>query len=148
MYVDVQQTKRMQGMRGSWFSGIRIVEQMSECIHLLPGGVIQEENIMKLLSESGGSGTCNICHAAILMFLNDSWEKWGRLVCSWQRKFDFFSEQVWLYSAKVFTARCLQMNCMYCYFLIFIFFLEYCTKREDNFRQTTSQHSWEWLLIK
>lgn len=51
------------------------MEQMSECIHLLPEGAIQEKNIMKLLSESGGSGTCSVCHSAVLVFLNDSQEK-------------------------------------------------------------------------
>lgn len=50
------------------------MEQMLECIHLLPEGVIQEENIMKLLSKAGGPGTSNVCHPALLVFLNDSQE--------------------------------------------------------------------------
>lgn len=67
--------RRTQGRLGSWCSGIRIVEQMSEYIHLLPEGAIQEKNIMELLSESGGPGTCSVCHSALLVFLNDSQEK-------------------------------------------------------------------------
>lgn len=65
----------MQGRLGSRCSRIRVVKQMSEHIHLLPEGAIQEKNIMKLLSKSGGSGTCNVCHSTLLVFLNDSQEK-------------------------------------------------------------------------
>lgn len=33
------------------------------------------ENIMKTLTRAGGSGACNGCHSALLVFLNDSQRK-------------------------------------------------------------------------
>ena len=51
---------------------------------------------MKLLSKSGGSGTCNICHLDFLVFLNDSRKMRQTGAFMTQRKFDFFFSEKWV----------------------------------------------------
>lgn len=82
MHVDVQKGQKMQVTLSSWYSRIRAVEEMSKCSHLLLEGEVKDKSIRKLLSRSGGPETCNICHSALLLFLNDNREKGGRAVLS------------------------------------------------------------------